>query len=170
MLLEAIGENPDREGLRDTPNRVARAWAEFVDYAPGSIDTAFQSIKVDQMVVIRDMLVFSYCEHHLLPFDTKISIGYLSGEKVLGLSKLARICHKHAHKLQLQERLVESVAVELKDILGHENVAVIGSGRHSCMYMRGIKTDGLVFSSSMNGVFLSEASARSEFLQFAGVR
>lgn len=168
QLLIAIGEDPDREGLRDTPDRVARSWREFVEYDPGSIDTAFQSITVDQLVVIRGLQIHSFCEHHTLPFDCRISIGYITGNKVLGLSKFARICHKYAHKLQIQERLVEEIATELKRILEHDDIAVIGSGRHSCMYSRGIKTDGDMISSSMNGIFRKEGSARNEFLKIAG--
>ena len=163
-LLIAIGEDPKRDGLIDTPKRVAKYWKEFIDYEPGKIDTAFESVKADQMVLIKDMKVWTLCEHHLLPFWTEISIGYITRDKVLGLSKFARIAHKHAHKLQLQEQLVSDIGKEIKSIVGHNDVAVYGKGKHLCMLSRGIRTDGSMVTSNLSGVFRKEQETRQEFL------
>jgi len=163
-LLVAIGEDPEREGLRDTPARWARWWGEFIDYQPGKVETAFQSVSVDQMVVVSGMRVWSLCEHHLLPFWCDVSIGYLAGERVLGLSKFARVAHHHAHRLQVQERLVQGIAETVQDLAATKNVAVIAHGEHLCMTMRGIKTQGVMTSSVMTGVFRENAAVRAEFL------
>ena len=163
-ILEAIGEDVNREGIQDTPKRVARRWSEFVDYDAGKIDTTFEGMSINQMVIVKDIKVWSLCEHHLLPFWCNISIGYISREKVLGLSKFARIANKHAHKLQIQEKLVDDIAKEIIELIGCKDVAVIGNGEHLCMSMRGIKTPHSMISSSMNGVFMDEYKTRSEFL------
>ena len=163
-LLLAIGENPDREGLQDTPKRFAKWWAEFIDYDPGETNRTFEAVTTDQMVVISGVKVWSLCEHHLLPFWADVSIGYIATDKVLGLSKFARIAHKFAHKLQIQERLTHEIADEVSKITQSENVAVVTTGEHLCMTMRGIKTGGLMTSSTMRGVFMAEPSARQEFL------
>lgn len=163
-LLVAIGEDVDREGLRDTPRRFAKWWAEFIDYDPGTLDTVFEIEQTDQMVVVSGMKVWALCEHHLLPFWANISIGYIASTKLLGLSKFARIAHKHAHRLQVQERLIAGIADELQEILQTDNVAVLAEGEHLCMTMRGIQTPALMKSSAMRGVFLSEVATRAEFL------
>jgi len=164
-LLLAIGEDPEREGLQQTPARFARSWREFIEYDSGTIDTCFEAITTNQMVVVSGMRVWSFCEHHLLPFWCDISIGYIAREKVLGLSKFARIAHKHAHKLQLQERLCHDIAHEIITILGTEDVAVIAQGEHSCMVSRGARTPGLMKSSVLNGFFLHNHDARMELFQ-----
>src|SRR2546423_5462824 len=122
-LLLAIGEDPDREGLRETPRRWADAWREFIEYDPGTTETTFASVASDQMVCVSGIRVASLCEHHLLPFWCDISIGYIPNAKVLGLSKFARIAHQFAHRLQLQERLGEQIADEISRITGTQNVA-----------------------------------------------
>ena len=162
-LLIALGEDPTRDGLLETPKRVAKYWKEFVEYDAGKIDTAFESVKTDQMVVVKDMKVWSLCEHHLLPFWTEISVGYITRDKVLGLSKFARIAHKHAHKLQLQEKLVDDIGKEIKRIVGHNDVAVYGKGQHLCMVSRGIRTDGIMVTSNLSGCFRNENETRQEF-------
>jgi GTP cyclohydrolase I len=163
-ILEMIGENPKREGLTDTPDRVARFWKEFMEYDPGNIDTTFTvENSIDQMVVVGDIPFFSMCEHHLLPFWGKISVGYIARSKVVGLSKIPRIIQKHAHKLQLQEQLCQQVATELSELLGHNDVAIIGTAIHSCMVMRGIRSDGVMKTSVMWGAFRNEPETRSEF-------
>ncbi len=162
-LLCAIGEDPNREGLIDTPNRVARFWEEFIDYDPGNIKTSFVHNGLDQMVVVGDIPFFSLCEHHLLPFWGTLSIAYIANDKVLGLSKLPRIVQKYAHKLQLQEQLCNQIALELCTLLGHKNVAVVGTATHTCMVMRGIKSDGIMKTSVMWGMFRSEVETRAEF-------
>jgi GTP cyclohydrolase I len=166
-LLLAIGEDPDREGLQETPRRFASAWREFMEYDPGAIDTCFESITTDQMVVVSGMRVWGMCEHHLLPFWCDVSIGYIAQNKVLGLSKFARIAHKYAHKLQLQERLCDEIATELCKITGTQNIAVLARGEHLCMTSRGIRTPGIMTSSVMRGVFRTNDSARMEFLSLS---
>jgi len=164
-LLRAIGEDPDRPGLKDTPRRFADAWREFIDYDQGNYETTFESVQVNQMVVVSGMKVWSICEHHLLPFWANVSIGYLTGHKVLGLSKFARITQLYAHRLQLQEQLVEQVAEEVLRLTETPNVAVLAEGEHLCMTMRGAKTSARMVSSSLRGVFREEPDARAEFLK-----
>lgn len=166
-LLVALGEDPEREGLRETPRRFADAWREFVEYAPGKTETVFETTHADQLVVVSGMRVWSMCEHHLLPFWCDITIGYLTQGRVLGLSKFARLAHQAAHRLQLQERLVEEIAQEVCRLTGTEDVAVLAQGRHLCMEARGIRTPGLMTSSVMLGAFRSRHEARMEFLTLA---
>lgn len=168
-FLTAIGEDPDRAGLEDTPRRFASMWCEFIEYDPGKIETTFESIRADQMVVVSGMRVYSFCEHHLLPFWCDVSIGYIACDRVLGLSKFARIAHKFAHRLQLQERLVEQIAGEIATVVKSEDVAVIAQGEHGCMTTRGIRTNGLMSSSVMHGKFKHDAQTRTEFLAIAGI-
>lgn len=163
-LLVAIGEDPDREGLLDTPRRWADWWREFIEYNPGTTETTFHSMASDQMVCVSGMRVFSLCEHHLLPMWCNVSIGYITGERVLGLSKFARIAHQFAHRLQIQEQLGVQIADEVSRITGTEDVAVVIQGEHLCMSARGIRTPGLMTSSVMRGVFRDEYQTRMEFL------
>jgi GTP cyclohydrolase I len=163
-LLVAIGEDPTRQGLVETPERFAKWWREFIEYKPGETNKTFESVTTDQMVVISGLRVWSLCEHHMLPFWCDISIGYIARDKVLGLSKFARIAHKYAHSLQVQERLIHQIADEVERVTGSKDVAVIGRGEHLCMVARGIKTQGIMSSSVMRGVFLTENAARYEFL------
>lgn len=162
QLLIAIGEDPTREGLKDTPGRVARFWDEFINYDPGNIDTQFAHNGFDQIVLVKDIPFYSLCEHHLLPFWGKISVAYITSGKVIGLSKIPRIVQKYAHGLQLQEQLCQQIADELVELLLHDNVAVIGSAIHTCMVMRGIKSDGVMKTSVMWGKFREEPETRSE--------
>src|SRR6266496_2845696 len=164
-LLLAIGEDPDREGLRETPRRWADAWREFIEYDTGTTETTFAAVASDQMVCVSGIRVASLCEHHLLPFWCDISIGYIPNAKVLGLSKFARIAHQFAHRLQLQEQLGQQIADEISRITGTENVAVVIKGEHTCMSDRGVRTPGLMTTSVMRGVFRSEEATRQEFFQ-----
>lgn len=164
-LLLAIGEDPDREGLLDTPRRWADSWREFIEYDPGTIETTFASVDAGQLVCVSGLRVSSLCEHHLLPFWCDVAIGYIPDEKVLGLSKFARIAHQFAHQLQLQERLGQQIADEVSRITGTENVAVMLKGEHLCMTVRGIRTPGQMSSSVMRGVFRAESEMRMEFLR-----
>jgi len=164
QLLLAIGEDPDRPGLADTPARWARWWFEFMDYEDENLDTTFESIVADQMVVVKGIRVWSLCEHHLLPFYCDVSIGYVAKESVLGLSKFARIAHHHAHKLQLQERLVHDIAGTVADLTKTKDVAVIAHGEHLCMTMRGIRSPATMISSAMHGAFRSNPALRAEFM------
>ena len=167
-LLAAIGEDPDRPGLRETPERFARHWQEFMSYDAGTTDTTFKSVALDQMVVVSGIKVWSLCEHHLLPFSCDVAVGYITQEQVIGLSKIPRICHRHAHGLQLQEQLVDQIADEIVTVTGSDDVAVIGKGVHTCMTMRGIKSDGMMTSSVMRGQFKESHDTRLEFLSLAG--
>jgi GTP cyclohydrolase I len=166
-LLHAIGEDPDRPGLLDTPRRFADMWREFIEYRPGSIDTTFESVATDQLVVVSGMRVWSLCEHHLLPFWCDVSVGYLTGPQVLGLSKFARIAHQVAHRLQLQEQLSQQVADALIEATGTDDVAVLATGEHLCMTMRGIKTPARMTSSVMRGRFRESVALRDEFLKLS---
>lgn len=163
-LLLALGEDPRSEALRGTPVRVARFWKEFLGYDPGNTATTFEAIRTDQMVAVTGVEVWSLCEHHLLPFSSRLSIGYLARDRVVGLSKMARMAHANAHRLQLQERLVEGVAGDLADVLGHDDVAVFGEGEHLCMVMRGIQTPGTMHTSVLRGAFRENPDTRAEFM------
>jgi GTP cyclohydrolase I len=163
-LLLAIGEDPNREGLADTPVRFAKWWKEFIDFDAGKVGTAFALDGVDQMVCVTGMEVWSLCEHHLLPFTATVNVAYIPKDEVLGLSKFARIAHKNAHKLQIQERLALDIANDIESLTGAVDLAVVIDGVHSCMASRGIRTKGSMRTSVMRGVFKSEADARAEFL------
>jgi len=164
-LLKTIGEDPQREGLIETPRRAAAAWLEFMRYKETNADSTFEVVEADQMVVVQDIRVWSLCEHHLLPFWCDLSIGVLTGSKVLGLSKFARIAHKHAHKLQIQERLVADIATDISAVTGTPDVAVFAKGVHTCAAMRGIKTPLTMKTSVMRGAFRTDLSTRAEFLK-----
>ena len=150
-ILEALGDDPDREGLRETPQRVAKMYSEVfagMNYTNTQIAAMFdktftQSSQADDLVVVRDIDVFSYCEHHLaLMYDMKVSVGYFPKGKVIGLSKIARIADMAARRLQLQERLGQDIAEIISMVTGSEDVAVVISGCHSCMTARGIQKPG----------------------------
>ena len=164
-LLLAIGEDPEREGLRETPRRWADAWREFIEYDPGTTDTCFESVSTDQMVVVSGMRVWSICQHHLLPIWADISIGYIATDRILGLSKFARITQKYAHQLQLQERLCKEIADEIVMLTKSTDVAILAQGQHLCMTARGIKTPAIMTSTIMRGVFREKYEARMEFLR-----
>ncbi len=164
-LLTAIGEDPNREGLLETPRRWASWWKEFIEYEENRTDTVFESVTSDQMVVVSGMRVYSICEHHLLPFWADVSIGYVAHGQVLGLSKFARIAHKAAHKLQLQERMIHEIADEVQRVTESPDVMVVASGIHMCMVMRGIKTDATTTSMITRGTFSNRSDARADFLR-----
>lgn len=167
QLLIAIGQNPSDPRIKDTPARFARWWKEFIEYDAGKVKTAFETNHTDQLVVVSGMRVWSLCEHHLLPFYCYISIGYIPAGKVLGLSKFGRIAHACAHKIQIQERMVQEIADRVRELAGTEDVAVLGQGEHLCMTMRGIKTEGLMTSSVTYGAFRKEIATRAEFMHIA---
>lgn len=167
-LLVAIGEDPDRDGLRDTPKRWARWWQEFLEVEKRDTWTSFDALRTDQMVVVRNIAAWSLCEHHLLPFSCDVSVGYLATGKLLGLSKLVRIVRSCTQSLQMQERLVEEIAAAVHAATGSESVAVVVRGKHLCMAMRGVR-DGKadMVTSVMRGTFLQDSAAREEFLALA---
>lgn len=160
-LLVAIGQDPDREGLRDTPRRVAKWWQEFIDYHPGEVGTCFEDATAG-FVMVSGMRVWSLCEHHLLPFWCDVTVAYLPTSKVLGLSKFARVAHKHAHRPQLQERLISGVADEIKTLTSSHGVVAVGHGEHLCMTARGIRTPSIMTSLAVRGEF--PADLRAEVL------
>jgi GTP cyclohydrolase I len=166
-LLVALGENPDRDGLRDTPARWARWWHEFLTYDAGRVDTAFASVRTDQLVVLREVAVWSLCEHHLLPFSCTLTLGYLAESRVLGISKLVRLARRHAHALQVQERLVEGIARELQELVATRDVAVVGRGVHLCMAMRGVRAPAEMVTSALYGAFRDQTATRAEFFALA---
>ncbi|MEU0845664.1 GTP cyclohydrolase I FolE [Streptomyces sp. NPDC005962] len=164
-LLIEIGEDPDRDGLKQTPARFARWWREFSDYDAGEVSTLFPLVTQQaQTVTVSDVHLWSLCEHHLLPFSCTVAIAYRPIGDVLGLSKFARIAHRHAHRLQIQERLVQDIAAEVSTVSGSPDVAVIAQGEHLCMSMRGIRTPALMTSSVFNGVFDDDGPARQELI------
>jgi len=164
QMLAEIGEDVTRDGLRDTPARYARWWREFTNFDPGRVDTLFETTTRGQLVIVSGIEVWSLCEHHLLPFNCSLTIAYRSTKQLLGLSKFARIAHQHAHRLQVQERLVADIAADIARITGSDDVAVIGHGEHLCMTMRGVRTSARMTSTSFQGVFAEESGARSELL------
>jgi GTP cyclohydrolase I len=170
QILIEIGEDPDREGLRETPRRYAKWWKEFVEFDAGKVDTLFESSTIGQTVIVSGMTVWSLCEHHLLPFSCDLTVAIRSSGSLLGLSKFARIAHKHAHKLQVQERLVVDIAEEISDITGSNDLAVIGRGEHLCMTMRGIRTPSVMSSSIFRGEFEKSQEARAELFALLGMR
>ncbi len=162
-LLSALDLDPTEERFLDTPARWARWWIEFMEYDPGTLDTKFATEQIDQMVILKDIRVWSLCEHHLLPFWCDVSIGYLTNGKMLGISKLARMAHAIAHTPQTQEHLVAQIARAIAEAAESEHVAVVAKGTHLCMAMRGIKSDAEMICSEMRGVFLTDPDARREF-------
>ncbi|MEU2516929.1 GTP cyclohydrolase I, partial [Streptomyces syringium] len=146
QLLTALGEDPDRDGLKDTPQRVARWWAEFLEHDAGCTDTTFTHETVragsDELVIVSGIVVHSLCEHHLQTMELTVTAGYRPCGQVLGLSKIARIARAHGHRLQLQERLMNGIAEDLLKTSGSPDVAVAVTGSHACMSARGVRAVG----------------------------
>jgi len=169
-LLEHLGENPDREGLLETPRRVAESLRYLTEgYAanPASIvgDAIFALDGYDDMVVVKDIAFFSLCEHHLLPFFGRAHIGYVPDGRVVGLSKLPRLIDAYSHRLQLQERMTRQIAEAINAVVTPRGVGVVLEGRHLCVEMRGVeKENSQTVTSCMLGVFRSDPRTRAEFL------
>jgi len=165
LFIEGIGEDPNREGLRDTPKRVAKMWEEFESYREMNM-TIFEEVgSYDEMVVVRDIQFFSLCEHHLLPFFGKAHIAYIPNGKVCGLSKLVRIVNKFSYRPQVQERLTAEIAEYLEKELNPKGVAVVMEGIHLCMAMRGVRNpESVTVTSKLTGIFLESQKTREEFL------
>jgi GTP cyclohydrolase I len=172
-LLKEVGEDSERDGLRDTPERVARSLAfltQGYNMDPREVvGTAMFAAQYDEMVVVRDVEIYSLCEHHLLPFFGRCHIAYLPREKIVGLSKLARLAEVFARRLQVQERLTTEIATAIQDILEPRGVGVVVEAQHLCMMMRGIeKQNSLAVTSCMLGQFRTDARTRGEFLSLVG--
>jgi GTP cyclohydrolase I len=167
-ILLAVGEDPDREGLLQTPARVARMYAELFGGLTQDprihLRTAFTE-KYDELVLVRDIDFHSVCEHHLLPFMGRAHVGYIPDGRVVGLSKLARLVEVVARRPQVQERLTETIADLLEQELGAKGVAVVVEATHTCMTIRGVRKPGsLCVTSAMKGVFRANVSSRAEVL------
>lgn len=169
-LLEQLGENPDREGLIDTPTRVSESLRYLTEgYAsdPATIvgDALFALDGYDDMVVVKDIAFFSLCEHHLLPFFGRAHIGYVPEGRVVGLSKLPRLVDAYSRRLQVQERMTREIAEAINSTVNPRGVGVVVEARHLCLEMRGVqKETSQTLTSSMLGVFRSDQRTRSEFL------
>ncbi len=168
-LLLGLGEDPDREGLRDTPKRVVKALQFLTSGYHQSLDellngAVFQE-DINEMVLVRDIDLFSSCEHHILPILGRAHVAYIPNGKVIGLSKIARICEMYARRLQVQERLTQQIADALQGLLRPQGVAVVVEATHMCMVMRGVQKSGSwTVSSSMQGVFADDPRTRQEFM------
>ena len=169
-LLELLGEDPSREGLLNTPKRVAKAW-EFLTKGYNEnldelINNAIFKGESKDMVIVKNIEFYSLCEHHMIPFYGKAHIGYIPDGKIIGLSKLARITDLFSQRLQVQERLTNQIAQCLQEVLNPRGVAVVLEGKHFCMLSRGVqKQNSIATSSSMLGIFREKESTRNEFLK-----
>lgn len=168
-LLEQLGEDPSREGLQQTPERYAKAMAYLTSGYRTDLNAILSSalftVDYDEMVIVRDIEVFSLCEHHLLPFFGRCHVAYLPKGKVLGLSKIPRLVDAFARRLQVQERLTTQIAETLQDWIQPRGVGVVIEARHLCMMMRGVeKQHSSAVTSHMLGLFRTCAETRSEFL------
>jgi GTP cyclohydrolase IA len=174
-MLALIGEDPEREGLKKTPERYEKAlkfltsgYHQNVDHL---LNGATFSVCYDEMVVVKDIEFFSLCEHHLLPFFGKAHVAYLPSKKVIGLSKVARLVNMFARRLQIQERLTSQIAKAIEEKIAPQGVGVIIEARHLCMQMRGVeKQHGQAVTSAMLGAFRENKQTRDEFLALVGKR
>jgi GTP cyclohydrolase I len=164
-LLQALGQAPDAPGTTDTPRRVAKAWAEMLSPEPFSATTFENDGGYDELVVVKDIPFWSLCEHHLLPFHGVAHVAYLPGERIVGLSKLARVVDTFARDLQVQERLTTQIADWLTDTLQPKGVGVVLEAEHLCMVVRGVKKSGSrTVTSALRGLLRDDARTRAEFL------
>lgn len=175
MILEAIGDNPKREGLKDTPQRVADMYEEIfegIKMKPSQVMKIFKTEEHDEMVILRDIPFYSVCEHHMLPFLGKAHIAYIpKKDKLLGLSKLARVVEIFAKRLQLQERLTSQVADTINEAVTPLGVLVVVEAEHLCTTMRGIKKPGSkMVTSAIRGIFRNDDSARKEALELIAMK
>lgn len=173
-ILAAVGENPDREGLVDTPARVARMYAEMfrgLHTSPRQHLAKFFSQNYDEIVLIKDITFESLCEHHLLPFFGVIHVAYLPNGKVVGLSKIPRVIDEIVHRPQVQEKITQEIADLLMEELDARGVAVVIEAEHTCMTIRGVHKPGTICTTSaMRGIFRKNASTRSELMALIGAK
>ena len=168
-MIALVGEDPNREGLRKTPERFEKAFKYLTSGYHQNLDSVLNgatfSVHYDEMVVMKDIEFFSLCEHHLLPFFGKAHVAYLPSKRVLGLSKIARLVNVFARRLQIQERMTSQIAESIQDKISPEGVGVIIEARHLCMQMRGVeKQHGQAVTSAMLGSFRHNKQTRDEFL------
>ena len=169
-LLQAVGEDPEREGLKNTPDRVARMYSELLSgYGTDPakiINGALFNINYDEMVLVRDIEFYSLCEHHMLPFLGRAHVAYIPAGKVLGLSKIPRMVDMYARRLQVQERMTRQIADFLQEFLAPQGVGVVVEAVHLCSMMRGVKKhDARMTTSAMHGAFRANLATRQEFLE-----
>lgn len=170
-LLKSLGANPDDEGLAETPRRVAETFEELLTPSPFTATTFPNDEGYDELVLARRIPFRSLCQHHLLPFHGVAHVGYIPADRIIGLSKLARVVEHHASGLQLQERLTTQVADWLEETLRPRGVAVALEAEHTCMTLRGVRAEGSrTVTSALRGVPREDPSARAEFFALAGVR
>lgn len=166
--LAYIGEDPNREGLLDTPKRIVKMWDEiYAGYKknPADILTTFSADGYDQIILLKDIEFYSMCEHHNVPFYGKVHVAYLPGEKIVGISKLARLVDMYSKRMQIQERIGEQVTDALMKYLQPKGAACIIEASHLCMKMRGVgKQNSTMITSSMKGVFLTDTAVKQELL------
>jgi len=167
-LLEHVGEDPNREGLLDTPKRVAKAWREmtagYAMDAAEALGTTFD-VKFDELIILRGIRFTSMCEHHCLPFQGTATVGYIPGDRVVGLSKLARVVDVFSKRLQVQERMTEQIAHSVFDHVDARGVGVVIRAHHSCMGCRGVRQpDAMMTTSCMLGILKDDPTARGELL------
>ena len=172
-ILEELGEDPDRDGLERTPNRVARSFRfltkGYQEDPVKILNNALFDVTYDEMVVVKDIDLYSLCEHHLLPFFGKCHIAYMPGHKIVGLSKLPRLVEMFARRLQVQERLTTQIAQTLNEVLQPRGVAVVIEALHLCMLMRGVeKQNSKAVTSAMLGAFRADRACRTEFMGLIG--
>jgi GTP cyclohydrolase IA len=169
-ILLAIGEDPERDGLKRTPERIARMYTELLSgYQMDPlkvVNEALFDVKYDEMVIVRDIEFYSLCEHHMLPFLGRVHVAYIPDGKVLGLSKIPRIVDLYARRLQVQERMTRQIADFIRDLLHPQGVAVVVEALHLCMSMRGVqKHNARLTTSAMHGAFRANLATRQEFLE-----
>jgi GTP cyclohydrolase IA len=173
VLIEWAGDDPDREGLRDTPARVARSYRElFAGYETDPreyLRRTFEEVGgYDEMVVLKDIRFYSYCEHHMLPVIGRAHVGYLPTDRVVGISKLARVVRGYARRLQIQEKMTADIAGAIEDVLRPRGVGVVVDAEHSCMTMRGVNApSSSLVTSTLLGVIRDDPRTRQEFLSLA---
>jgi len=174
-LLRYIGEDPEREGLIDTPRRVVKAFGEhFAGYTQTkeqALSTVFKDVAgYDELVLVSDIEIYSHCEHHMVPFVGKVHVAYIPNGQVVGLSKIARLVDVYAKRLQVQEKLTAEIARAIDDVLKPQGVAVIMQCQHFCMCYRGVKKPGSwTTTSKLLGVFMDDPTARMELLTLIGM-